>query len=88
MLTHPNFNLPLCIQTDASITGLGAELFQIDTYDERHTNAFARCTLIVSKNNKTTLELELLKIVIACQKFRIFILGHQIFVYTFNALKF
>lgn len=45
-LTHPNFNMPFNIQTDASLIGLGAELFQINEINERDTIAFASRTLV------------------------------------------
>lgn len=41
-LTHPDFNRFFGIQTDASIIGLGAELFQVDENQQRHTISFAR----------------------------------------------
>jgi len=81
-LTHPNFNIPFCIQTDASYIGLGAELFQIDAAGQRNTLSFASRSLCGAERNYTVTELELLGILFACQKFKIYILGHPINLYT------
>lgn len=81
-LTHPNFNEPFCIQTDASYIGLGAELFQIDSVGQRNTISFASRSLCGAERNYTVTELELLGILFACQKFRIYILGYPIKLYT------
>lgn len=81
-LTHPDFNQPFCIQTDASFIGLGAELFQIDNYNQRNTLSFASRSLCGAERNYTVTELELLGILFACQKFRIYVLGHPILLYT------
>lgn len=81
-LTHPNFNIPFCIQTDASYIGLGAELFQIDKNGQRNTLSFASRSLCGAERNYTVTELELLGILFACQKFKIYILGYPINLYT------
>lgn len=81
-LTHPDFNSPFCIQMDASYIGLGAELFQIDTAGQRNTLSFASRSLCGAERNYTVTELELLGILFACQKFKIYILGHPIYLYT------
>jgi len=81
-LTHPDFNKTFCVQTDASILGLGAELFQVDHNNARHTISFASRILIAAEKNFTISELELLGIVFTCQKFRIYILEYPIELYT------
>lgn len=81
-LTHPDFNLPFCIQTDASLVGIGAELFQVDKEKQRHTIAFASRSLSGSERNYSVTELELLGILFACHKFRVYIIGYPINVYT------
>lgn len=81
-LTFPNFQTPFGIQTDASLNGLGAELFQIEKDGLRHTIMFASRTLKGGERNYTITELELLSIVFACQKFRVYILGYPVFLYT------
>jgi len=81
-LTHPNFNLPFCLQTDASLIGLGAELFQIGDDQQRNTIAFASRSLCGSERNSSVTELELLAILFACQKFKVYILGYPIYLNT------
>lgn len=81
VLVHPNFTQPFCLQTDASKIGLGVELYQVEN-GERRTIAFASRVLNVAERNYSITELELLSIVFACQKFRVFILGHKITVFT------
>lgn len=81
-LSHPDFNKEFYLQTDASCLGLGAELFQMDEVSERKTISFASRTLSVAERNYSITELELLSVVFACDKFRIFILGHPINVIT------
>jgi len=73
VLVHPNFTQPFCLQTDASKIGLGVELYQIDK-SELRTIAFASRVLNVAEQNYSITELELLSIVFACQKFRVFLL--------------
>jgi len=58
-----------------------AELFQVEN-DERCTIAFASRVLNVAERNYSVTELEVLFIVSACQKFRVFLLGHKITVFT------
>lgn len=81
-LCHPCFDRPFYLQTDASKLGLGAELFQLSNDGERHTIAFASKTLNAAEKNYSITELELLSIVFACGKFRVFILGYPVYVLT------
>lgn len=81
VLSHPDFSLPFYIQTDASKLGLGAELFQTCN-NERRTISFASRVLNAAERNYSITELELLSVVFACQKFRVFILGYKINVIT------
>jgi len=76
VLGHPNFAQPFFLQTDASKVGLGVELYQIDN-GGRRTTAFASRVLNAAERNYSVTELELLSIVFACQKFRVFILGRK-----------
>lgn len=81
-LSHPHFDQCFYLQTDASKVGLGAELFQISTDGERRTISFASRTLNTAERNYSITELELLSIVFACEKFRVFILGYPVIVLT------
>lgn len=80
LLTYPNFDLPFCIHT--LIIGVGAELFQIDEKEEQHTFSFTSRILLGAEKNYTITEIELLGIIFACQKFRVYIPGYPINVYT------
>lgn len=81
-LSHPRFDQSFYLQTDASKVGLGAELFQISPSGERCTISFASRTLNSAERNYSITELELLSIVFACEKFRVFILGYPVTVLT------
>jgi hypothetical protein len=81
-LAHPDFTSEFYLQTDASHLGLGVELFQVDTSKERQTIGFASRTLNSAEKNYSATELELLSIVFACEKFRVFILGYPVNVLT------
>lgn len=80
-LAHPDFTKEFYLQTDASGFGLGAELFQGGS-SERKTISFASRTLNAAERNYSVTELELLSIVFACDKFRVFLLGHIVNVIT------
>lgn len=79
-LSHLIFDRPYYIQTDASNLDLGVELFQLSSEGERLTVSFASRTLNVAERNYSMLEL--LSIVLACKKFRVFILGYPVLVIT------
>lgn len=81
-LCHPKFDHVFYLQTDASKIGLGAELFQLSNEGERQTISFASRTLNAAERNYSITEIELLSIVFACEKFRVFILGYPINVIT------
>lgn len=81
-LSHPDFTKKFYLQTDASGVGLGAELFQVNSIGERQTISFASRALNSAERNYSITELELLSVVFACSKFRVFILGYPIHVIT------
>lgn len=81
-LSHPFFDRPFYLQTDASKLGLGAELYQLSDTNLRATISFASRTLNAAERNYSIIELEHLSIVFACEKFRVFILGYPIIVLT------
>jgi len=76
------FDSEFYVQTDASKLGLGAELFQHSSTGERRTISFASRTLNSAEKNYSITELELLSVVFACVKFRVFILGYKVNVLT------
>lgn len=70
------------IKTDASKLGLRAELFQTFLEGTRFTIFLDSRTLSSAEFNNYITELQLLSIVLACQKFRVNILGYPINVLT------
>lgn len=82
ILSHPDFTKGFNVQTDASKLGLGAELFQVNEKGDRLTISFASRTLNSAERNYSITELELLSIVFACEKFRMFILGYPVTIIT------
>lgn len=81
-LSHPLFDQRFFLQIDASKNGLGAELFQEGSNGERLTISFASRALNGAERNYSITELELLSVVFACDKFRVFILGYPVTVLT------
>ena len=88
ILQSPNWDLPFEIMCDASDYAVGAVLGQ--RLDKKPTTiCYASKTLIEAQINYTTTEKELLAVVYALEKFRSYILGSKIIIYTDNkALKY
>jgi len=82
IIQFPDFTKAFYLNTDASTTHIGAELYQISETGQHQTLGFASRTLNDAEQNYTTTELELLAIVFACRKFRNYLLGHQVKVLT------
>uniref|UniRef100_A0A2S2R9P6 RNA-directed DNA polymerase n=1 Tax=Sipha flava TaxID=143950 RepID=A0A2S2R9P6_9HEMI len=82
VIKYPDFNRPFYIYTDASTTHLGAELFQTNNEEEHQTLGFVSRALSKAEANYSTTELELLAILFACKKFRMYILGHKTYILT------
>lgn len=77
----PDFSQPLYVNTDASNTAIGGELFQMIN-GERATLAFASRTLKPAETRYTTTELEALALIYCCTKFRQYLIGHKIILQT------
>ena len=88
VLGYPNFNREFILETDASLRGLGAVLFQVDEEGEIHVIAYTSQTLRPSKkfmHNYSSAKLELLALKWAVtKKFRDYLLGSKFTVYTDN----
>ena len=84
ILQSPNWDLPFEIMCDASDYAVGAVLGQ--RLDKKPTAiCYASKTLIEAQINYTTTEKELLAVVYALEKFRPYILGSKIIIYTDHA---
>ena len=85
---YPNFEREFILETDASLRGLGAVLFQVDEEGKTHVIAYASQTLRPSKksmHNYSSAILELLALKWAVtKKFRDYLLGSKFTVYTDN----
>lgn len=84
LLYHPREDLPYCLATDASDVGLGAQLFQI-VEGERRVVAWASRLLLERETRYNICERELLCVIWALSRFRIFLLGRQFTIYTDNS---
>ena len=84
ILQSPNWDLPFKIMRDASDYAVGVVLRQ--RLDKKPTGiCYASKTLIEAQINYTTSEKELLVVVYALKKFRPYILGSKIIIYTDHA---
>lgn len=78
MLKHPNWSKPLYISTDASKISISAILFQYDDENKKQIIYFACRSLTSTETRYSITELELLSIIFACKKLRMYLLiGHH-----------
>ena len=82
ILKAPDFSKEFFLQTDASKTGLGAVLAQVDGQFREHPIVFLSRQLKPSEKNYTVSELECLAIVWAINKLRYYLLGRKFTVIT------
>ena len=81
IIQPPDWSLPFEIMCDASDYAVGVVLGQ--TKDKKHhAIAYASKTLIGAQLNYATMEKELLIVVFAIDKFRSYLVGAKIIVYT------
>lgn len=85
VLTHPDFSRAFVIQCDASITGVGAVLFQLDDEGHERPIAYMSKKLNSAQRNYTITELECLAAVLSVKKFRGYVEGMQFKVITDHA---
>ena len=84
IIQPPDWSLPFEIMCDASDYAMGAVLGQ--TKDKKHqTIAYSSKTLTGPQHNYATTEKELLAVVFAIDKFRSYLIGAKVIVYTNHA---
>ncbi|RDY03894.1 Retrovirus-related Pol polyprotein, partial [Mucuna pruriens] len=90
IIQAPNWELPFELMCDASNTVLGAVLGQRAGVGKRvHVITYASRTMDLAQSNYTTIEKELLVIVFSLDKFRSYLLGSRIVVFSDHpALRF
>ena len=75
ILMTPDWTLPFILQTDASSTGLGYVLSQVNSMGEEHPIAFASKKQLPSERNYSAIEREALTIVKGIKHFRMYLEG-------------
>ncbi|RDX92931.1 Retrovirus-related Pol polyprotein, partial [Mucuna pruriens] len=90
ILQAPNWDLPFELVCDASNSALGAVLGQRAGVGQPvHAIAYASRTMDSAQQNYTTIKKELLAIVFALDKFRVYLLGSRIIVFSnYAALRY
>ena len=82
VLAYPNFNEDFCLETDASVKGLGAILSQVGEDRKKHPVAYASRALSDSERRYVITELETLAVVWAMSHFHHYLYGHNVTVFT------
>ena len=82
MLKHVIPNAQLRVQTDASDRGISGILYQIDPHGNHNVIAVISRCLTKCEVNYTTTEKELLAVVYAVEKFRVYLLGIRFVIVT------
>ena len=82
VLAYPNFTKDFCLETDASIKGLGAILSQVGEDGKRHPVAYASRALSETERRYAITEMETLAVVWAMSHFRHYLYGHNVTVFT------
>lgn len=82
LLVQPNFKKTFHLQCDASNTGIGAVLFQMDQDEKEKPIYFYSSKLTTSEKNYSVTERECLAVIKAIKKFRPYIEGYHFEIYT------
>ena len=85
VLAYPSFGRPYTVETDASISGLGAVLSQMQPDEKLHPVAYASRSLSAAERNYTVTELETLAVVWALTRFHPYLYGQSVTVITDHA---
>ena len=75
VLAYPSLGKPYTVETDASISGLGAVLSQMQLDKKLHPVAYASRSLSAAERNYSITELETLAVVWALDKFHTYLYG-------------
>ena len=76
ILAHPDFNQQFIIDTDASDTGLGVVLSQVDNEGQEHVIAGGSRILSKAERRYCITRRDLLAVVTFTQQFRPYLVGH------------
>jgi len=82
VLRSPDFTKEFRLQTDASEYGVGAVLSQEDDSGDEHPVAYFSRKLLPREQKYATIEKECLAIKLACEAFKVYLLGRQFVVQT------
>ena len=82
VLAYPSFDQEFVLETDASISGLGAVLAQVQSDGKLHPIAYASRSLSPPERNYGITELETLAVVWSMSHFHYYLYGHKVTVYT------
>lgn len=85
VLSHPDFTRPFVIQCDASNSGVGGVLYQLDEQGEEHPIAYMSQKLNGAQRNYSVTEQECLAAVLSLKKFRGYVEGMPFKVVTDHA---
>ena len=82
VLAYPSFGKPFTLETDASVSGIGAVLSQEQDDSRLHPIAYASRSLSSAERNYSITELETLAVVWAVTHFHSYLYGHSVTILT------